>query len=692
MSNYPPQDGRNHRRTARAQHPSSMNAPSPGQGSAASYGRQSAQGTAQPNGRKPQGQNAYGRQPVQGNPNSRQPQGQNAYGNQPQGQYAYGSQPVSQGWQPSAQSYPGYPQGYQHPSQGVPGGQLPPPQYGAWQQQGYQQPGQPQGYPMYQQPSGRGWTQPYPVQNQQSPWQGGYQVNRWHDNPPGRGAPPAGGGYGGSGGGRRPQPRSPILKLIAAAVVVVIAVSVIVGVISRQNQTRALQAAVSAYDDRYCQGVYVDGIHLGGMTREEAKAVVQKSAQLKCDEWNVSLVTASNEYVGEINSYHLGMTVHVEDALEEAWQQGHTGATADERKAAMDALMKTPFYTSTALPSGDTAAIDRILDDIAASVYVPATNASAVFDPQLTYPFTITKETQGRYLDVQSIKEQVYDMVSRMESGVITIEPTTLYPAVTAADIERHTTLIGTHYTPISTTSTENRNKNIKRACDLINGTIIEPGKSFSFNSVVGARTAKNGFYTAIEYAYGKQVEGYGGGVCQVSSTIYVAAVRANMDILKRTQHALEVNYTSFGLDATVNYDGKKIDFVFQNNTGSNIYIITKVMKKPKVDSKHNLVVCEIYGPAFDAGVTYDLVATTTQVPIPEATTMPDKNAEHVVYTDETYTTKGSVGYEVDSYKVKYMDGKEVERTFMYHDSYAAVAPVIYVGVSERPLGTAEPW
>ncbi|MDD6050793.1 MAG: VanW family protein [Clostridiales bacterium] len=612
---------------------------------------------------------------------------------------------AQQGWStPQQTAAPQQPYGYPvqpvyppRPSQGIPGGQLPPQQYGAWQQ-GYSPAPQQAWQQPYQQHAGRGWSQPYPVQNQQpqpqNQWQGGYSVNPWEDGyPPMQdssqqpsgsipGMPPV-----------HPRPsRNTILKLVAAAIVLVIAVCVVVGTINHRSEKQALYASVAAYDDRYCQGVYVDGIHLGGMTREEAQAVVQKNAQLKCDEWNVSLVTSENEYVGEINSYHLGMTVHVEDVLDEAWKQGHTGSTAEERYAAMNALLETPYYAITAMPSGSTEAVDSILNAIAESVYVPATNASAIFEPWKVNPFTITPETVGRYLDVASIKNQVYDMLSRMESGVVIVAPTPLYPSITQADVERQTSLIGTHYTAISTTSTENRVMNIKRACELINGTVIAPGKNFSFNDVVGPRTAKTGFYKAIEYAYGKQVEGYGGGICQVSSTIYVAAVRANLDILKRTQHALEVNYTPFGLDATVNYDGKKIDFVFQNNTGGNLYIVTKVMKKPKVDNNHSLVVCEIYGPALEAGVTYDLIATKTEVPIPEPTTVPDKKAEYVVYTDETYTVNGSVGYEVDSYKVKYVDGKEVDRTFMYHDTYAAVQPIIYVGVSERPLETTEPW
>ena len=607
------------------------------------------------------------------------------------------SVPGGNGWsgaQQPRQNYAGN-QGYQPPSQGIPGGQLPQQQYG-WQQ-GYTPAPSQQNPAGYQQPSGRGWTSPYPTQSQhQNSWQGGYAVSQWGGSSgytPGYAhTPPSGpNNGGGNGGGKSPSP-SAILKLAAVIAVIVAAVAALVGLISKNNQTQALQDAVNAYNDRYCQGVYVDGIHLGGMTREEARAAVQKSAQLKCDEWNVALVTAAGEYVGEINSYHLGLTVHVDGALNDAWQQGHTGATYTERMAAMEALLETPYHTSTALPSGDTAAIDRILNEIASTVYEAPVDATAQFEPLKTIPFTYTPEKNGKYLNVNSIKAQVYDMVSRMESGTIVIEPTLLYPSYTEAQLRSYTTLIGTHYTEVSTTSTAERNENLRLACKKISGTVIEPGRTFSFNTVVGPRTKKEGFQLATVYSYGKETPGYGGGVCQVSSTIYVAAVRANMEIVTRRQHGLKVNYTDLGLDATVNYEGKKIDFVFRNTSGGNIYIVTKVMRKPQINKNHDLVICEIYGPALEPGVTYDLIATQTEVPIPEPTTVPDKKAEHVVYTDETYTEQGRIGYEVDSYKVKYVNGEKVEETHMYHDTYEAVAPIIYTGVSERPLPTVDPW
>ena len=574
---------------------------------------------------------------------------------------AWNTQPYRQ------QSYGGYQQPYQQPRQGT--------QQPNWQQ-GYQQPQQ-----GWQQHQGQNWqqqTQP------QQPWQGGYNVNPWQ----GSGYVPPQPPKGGSNGGTKPPVNRNLWKLLAVLAAVVILLVLGAGMVSQNNESQAIREAVKAYDNLYCQGVYVDGIHLGGMTREQARQVVQQSAQLKCDEWHVRLETLEKEYVGEINAYHLGMTVHVDDALDEAWAQGHSGSDVSERYAAMESLMKAPYHISTAMPSGDTSAIDRILNELAANIYLEPTNASiAEFNVMLTNPFVIQEGTPGRMLNVDSIKAQVYDMVSRMESGVIYIVPEEVAPAITKADLEKQTTLIGTAYTPISTTSTPERDKNIERACALISGTAIAPNETFSFNDVVGPRTKKNGFELATVYNYGKEEPGYGGGVCQVSSTIYVAAVRANMQIVKRTQHGLKVNYADYGLDATVNYDGKKIDFVFKNSTDSTIYVITKIVRDTRIDKKHKLVVCEIYGPALEEGVTYDLVADVVEIPIPETTMVPDKKAEFVIYSDQTHVAeKGAVGYEVDSYRVKYVNGEEVERTHMYHDTYDATQPITYYGIYERPI------
>lgn len=563
----------------------------------------------------------------------------------------------------------------------------------------------------YQQPYG--WTQPvYPPQQPAQNWQqGAYYTGEqtpWTSTPPHaveyEGEAPGGYGntsmpveaqpmpkprLGGNGGGGR------ILKyaLLAVAVVLILTAAALGG--KQASEVGQLRAAVLPYDSLFCEGVYVDGIHLGGMTQEEAQEAVAKQAENRASSWHVDLMYQGS-LVQSITAADLSMTVSVDEALEEAWQQGHASSDLLERKAAMDALIETPYQGFSALPSGNVAVIDSILSQLAAQVYQAPVDAYVkTFVPaDRNHPFIIEPEVNGRRLDIEPIKSRLYEMVSSMESGKIDIQPETILASVTTADVQKKVQLRGTGYTPISTTSTENRNNNIRRAFQLITGKIIAPGQTFSFNDVVGKRTAANGFYEAIEYAYGNERMGYGGGVCQASTTIYLAAIRANLEIVKRQPHSAQVGYTEYGRDATVNLDGKAIDLVFRNNTDSNIYVAATVYKDRSLDKDHLLARVDIYGMDMGSGISYDLVTETTEIlPAPlEPEIRKDTKAQYVTYTDDQYEyTSAKDGCVVKSYRVKYQNGQEVERTYLYTDTYKARTQVIYVGVTERMLETAEP-
>lgn len=118
-----------------------------------------------------------------------------------------------------------------------------------------------------------------------------------------------------------------------------------------------------------------------------------------------------------------------------------------------------------------------------------------------------------------------------------------------------------------------NRGKNVARAASLINNTVIAPGEVFSFNDTVGPRSTENGFYSAPEYVSGQSVEGIGGGTCQVSTTLYSAALYADLGIVDRTEHMMAVGYAPLGQDATVAYGS--IDFKIRNTTDYPIKIVS---------------------------------------------------------------------------------------------------------------------
>ena len=532
-----------------------------------------------------------------------------------------------------------------------------------------------------------------------------------------------------------------ILGIIAGALVMALVLGVFVyGLVLKKS------------DDIY-PNVYVAGINVGGMDRETAIAAVDEA--IASSYASATLKVQLPDRTLSFNPEQTNVALDADEAIAEALTYGREGNAFSAVTSYFSSRSTEHYIDLQTILNLDTDYIRSMIDQVAAEVEMDPTPTTAAYEEaagrlvvEVGYPQR-SLDTEGLYevvynafmnsdftplswdydevpcelLDLEPYYEEYCTEVQNAEydpethtiveevpgfgidleassqklatapaSSQVIIQLEDLEPEVTKAALEEE--MFGETLFAHSTVYVVNSNRtnNLRLACEAINGLILNPDEVFSFNNVVGPRTKKNGFEKATVYNYGKEEEGYGGGVCQVSSTMYVAAVRANLEITKRTQHGLVVGYTDLGLDATVNYDGKKIDFAFRNNTDSPIYIITKVMKKPYVDKNHYLVICDIYGPALEEGVTYDLVATQVEVPIPEPTMVPDKKAEHVVYTDETYTEPGRIGYEVDSYKVKYVNGEKVEETHMYHDTYDVVQPIIYTGVSERPLPTIEPW
>ena len=337
--------------------------------------------------------------------------------------------------------------------QGAPGqqGYAPQPQEG-WIPPAAQ-PHQPQeawGYPQ---------SQYHGMQPQQRPWQG----QNGYTPPP---QPPAQQPPRSSGGGK--PPRGPLFRvLLVLACVALVAALCVGGYYGMQEYS--LRQYVTAYDQAYCQGVYVDGIHLGGMTQQQAYDAVSEKARQRSDAWSVRL-TYQGQLVVEITADQLGMTVDVTAPLQQAWSRGHTG-NVHQRRDDMEALLQKPYEGYTALPGGDTSVVDYLLEEISRRVYrAPQDAAITEFDPQKSNPFTFQSEVNGLRLNTAPIKERIYQMVSTLESGEIEIVPDMIAPEVTVAQLQQLVALRATATTDISSRSEEGRNNNIRRAFQLISG------------------------------------------------------------------------------------------------------------------------------------------------------------------------------------------------------------------------------
>ncbi len=186
--------------------------------------------------------------------------------------------------------------------------------------------------------------------------------------------------------------------------------------------------------------------------------------------------------------------------------------------------------------------------------------------------YSITPEVLGYGFDAAAVQT----MIDEAAEGATLEIPFAYLPAeLTKAAIDA--TLFCDTLSSVSTTHTNNanRNTNLKLACKAINGKIIRPGETFSYNETLGKRTEAKGYKPAGAYSNGKTVETVGGGICQVSSSLYYACLQADLEIVERRNHSFTVSYMRFGMDATVSWGTQ--DFKFRNNTDYPIRIEAKV-------------------------------------------------------------------------------------------------------------------
>lgn len=234
------------------------------------------------------------------------------------------------------------------------------------------------------------------------------------------------------------------------------------------------------------------------------------------------------------------------------------------------------------------------------------------------------------------------------------------------------------------------RTTNVKLACDFVNGTILNPGDVFSYNQTVGPRTYARGFKDAIVYVGTSAEDGVGGGICQVSSTIYYAALRADLEIVERKAHSRTVTYVPLGEDATVAWGA--VDFRFRNDTDYPIRIDVS------------------YGRS---SLTVRLMGTKTEnKTVQMETKVLSKTPFQTVHVENAALAAGAskvksngyTGYVTETYRVVYIDGVEVSRTFENKSVYTkydkiiedgpaapAVNPTPEVPVTPPPVTPADP-
>ncbi len=469
-----------------------------------------------------------------------------------------------------------------------------------------------------------------------------------------------------------------LIRLLLAAAAVALCVVCAVGGARLLDIKKTLDRG----DGVFYPNIFVNDIPLEGKTLDEAAQAVTAQVTSLISNWKITLRTQDGRS-WDITGDDLRMQYDVADQLDQLWAIGHTGSS-QTRYEQVKALESEPAYRYTTL-SYDMSMVNQILTQIKSEVDRAPVSATKVYDESVWPPYTYTDDTPGQVLDITGLNEKICNLVNRLESGMVDLTPTAVEPAVTRAYLESQIVKLATYETTLGKTGdyVEARQENIRIGTEKFNHLTIKAGEQVSFNKVTGKRSdPKNGFQEALEIAYGQYRPGRGGGICQVSSTLYNAVVNAGLEIVKRVPHAIPSSYVPKGQDATVSDD--RYDFVFKNNTGEEIFIESSFYKAKNGYYRTSFT---IYGRPDPNGYSYKLESVVTQtIALPEPEYVQDKDGTYVIYDDETYQyNAGREGYVVDVYLVT-MDSKglEVSRTLDHTDTYAASAPKYYVGVTPR--------
>lgn len=313
---------------------------------------------------------------------------------------------------------------------------------------------------------------------------------------------------------------------------------------------------------------------------------------------------------------------------------------------------------------------EEVVEGIYFDTAVKPVDASVKIYPERENPFEYTAEKNGEGIDkselIKDIKTALY-----ARKRIIYAKKVALFPTVYEAELRKNTALLSSFSTDYSSSSAE-RKTNIKLAVKTIGGKEIKSGETFSFNSVVGERSAERGYRQAKIIENGKFTDGLGGGICQVSSTLYNAVLLSGLTVTERHNHSLAVSYVEPSFDAMVNSGSS--DLKFKNEKDKSLYIVASC--------DGGKVKFRVYGTKD--GYVYKRVSKVTgYISPPEEEII--KNAE-LPLGERKVITSAKKGIKSEGYIEKYYNGKLTERKKLSEDTYAPVKGVIEVGTKSETV------
>lgn len=426
--------------------------------------------------------------------------------------------------------------------------------------------------------------------------------------------------------------------------------------------------AFAAENDTIAKGVFIDDVDIGGMTGKEAEEAVDKFVdELRSKE----ILVQDGEKVVSTTLGDMGYSYKINDAIDQALQLGTAGNLIKRYKDLKDISQGGINY-----PLEFTLDENKVREWVSASLAkfnVEPVNATvARNNGEMVY----TDHILGKKADIEANVLSIVDVIENSwdrSNIVLDAYMEDVLPIYTREIVEQCNTVLGTFSTEY-TDSAQGRAANLANGAKLINNTVLFPGEVFSGYEHLAPFDKSNGYYVAGAYSKGKVIDSVGGGACQVTTTLYNAVLKAELEIVQRQEHSMTISYVGLSRDAAI--AGTFKDLKFMNNTDSPILI--------EAFTKGRKITFKVWGHEVrdvdNRTIEFETRVLSETAPPPEV--IEEDPTKPITY--RKVTQSAHTGYRTELYKVVYENGVEVGRTLINKSYYAPAPRYVIVGTMEE--------
>ena len=424
--------------------------------------------------------------------------------------------------------------------------------------------------------------------------------------------------------------------------------------------------------DEIAMGVYVEEVNVSGMTKDEAKAAVNEYIAGKTEE-KITLTIGEEEL--NVSRADLGVTWSNEEVIDEALGLGKSGNLIRRYKALKDLEFDNKVFELEY--TADSELVQTVVSEKCTKYNQKATNVGL---KKTSSGFEVVEGKQGVVVDESAATDVILSFIEgeySAENTKVAVPTMITEPIGSAEELAKVKDLLGSFKTSFKSSDSD-RSKNVRTGAGHIDGTVLYPGETFSTYEYVNPFTEQNGYAMAGSYLNGKVVDSLGGGICQVSSTLYNAVLMAELEVVERSPHSMMVTYVQPSADAAI--AGPYKDFKFKNDTDAPIYI-----EGYTTDDKQ--IVFNIYGE--ETRPSNRTIKYTNKVleSTPAVTQLVADSAQGIGYR---LVESGHNGCKAELYKEVYVDGVLQSSERVNKSNYQVSNRTVYYGINGDPSVSAQ--